>query len=64
MSIKDIAVGRGTKTRCMDDALHIAAGLLLRVVYAGLVKNFFEPELKKRVEAPLLRHCVRAGVKA
>jgi hypothetical protein len=48
----------------MDGALHVATGLPPRVVYASLVKNFFEPELKKRVEAPILRHGVRAGVKA
>jgi hypothetical protein len=64
MSVKDIAMGRGTQTKCMDGALRIATGLPLRVIYAGLVKNFFEPELKKRVEAPILGHSVRAGVKA
>ena len=31
--------------------LRIATGHPPGVVYAGLMKNFFEPELKKRVEA-------------
>ena len=65
MSIKDIAIGRGNANKkCMGGALRIATGHSSRVGYTNLVKNDFEPELKKRVEAPILRHSVITGVKA
>lgn len=43
--------GIASSARADDITLRIATGHPPGVVYAGLMKNFFEPELKKRVES-------------
>ena len=45
------AAGIGSLAQAETITLRIATGHPPGVVYAGLMKNFFEPELKKRVEA-------------
>ena len=45
------ATGFSSATKADTFTLRIATGHPPGVVYAGLMKNFFEPELKKRVEA-------------
>jgi C4-dicarboxylate-binding protein DctP len=45
------AVGSSSTAKADTFTLRIASGHPPGVVYAGLMKDFFEPELKKRVEA-------------
>jgi TRAP-type C4-dicarboxylate transport system substrate-binding protein len=46
-----LLLGAGTSAEAQTITLRIASGHPPPVVYAGLMKNYFQPELKKRVEA-------------
>ena len=46
-----LAFGWGTPARAETFRLRIATGHPPAVVYAGQMRDYFQPELKKRVEA-------------